>query len=128
MAGASHLYKIKFNGTRIRRLQNKKTPAPRSFEPPKRTHSIVVSKWRRHSEKMAPTLPKLREAEGVTPQYLLLHELSERCCRWPYGDGEKVPFTFCGSEVAYDIDGKRLPYCRGHTNLAYDPRKRKELA
>jgi GcrA cell cycle regulator len=43
-----------------------------------------------------------------------LLELSEQRCRWPIGTPHAEDFCFCGNTP---IEG--LPYCPGHTRLAY---------
>jgi GcrA cell cycle regulator len=50
-----------------------------------------------------------------------LLELSEERCRWPISTPGADDFCFCGNEP---VDG--LPYCVGHTRLAYrqSPRPR----
>jgi GcrA cell cycle regulator len=48
-----------------------------------------------------------------------LLELSEHKCRWPISTPGTDDFCFCGNRP---LDG--LPYCVGHTRLAYRPRQR----
>jgi GcrA cell cycle regulator len=43
-----------------------------------------------------------------------LLELSERHCRWPINTPGHEDFCFCGNQP---VDG--MPYCAGHTRLAY---------
>jgi GcrA cell cycle regulator len=43
-----------------------------------------------------------------------LYELSEERCRWPISTPGAEDFCFCGN---MPVDG--LPYCSGHTRLAY---------
>jgi GcrA cell cycle regulator len=45
-----------------------------------------------------------------------LLELSEQKCRWPINTPGTEDFCFCGNTP---LDG--LPYCAGHTRLAYRP-------
>jgi GcrA cell cycle regulator len=52
-----------------------------------------------------------------------LLELSEQSCRWPISTPGKRDFCFCGNPP---VEG--LPYCPGHTRLAYRPGSRQRVA
>jgi GcrA cell cycle regulator len=52
-----------------------------------------------------------------------LLELSEQKCRWPINTPGAADFCFCGN---MPVDG--LPYCPGHTRLAYRPGSRQRVA
>jgi GcrA cell cycle regulator len=52
-----------------------------------------------------------------------LLELSEKKCRWPINTPGAEDFCFCGNTP---VDG--LPYCPGHTRLAYRPGSRQRVA
>src|ERR1700687_3376884 len=52
-----------------------------------------------------------------------LLELSEQRCRWPISTPGAADFCFCGNTP---IAG--LPYCAGHTRLAYRPGSRQRVA
>jgi GcrA cell cycle regulator len=52
-----------------------------------------------------------------------LLELSEQRCRWPINTPGAADFCFCGNTP---LDG--LPYCAGHTRLAYRPGSRQRVA
>jgi GcrA cell cycle regulator len=52
-----------------------------------------------------------------------LLELSEERCRWPISTPGAVDFCFCGNTP---VEG--LPYCAGHTRLAYRPGSRQRAA
>jgi GcrA cell cycle regulator len=52
-----------------------------------------------------------------------LLELSEQRCRWPISTPGAADFCFCGNTP---IEG--LPYCAGHTRLAYRPGSRQRVA
>jgi GcrA cell cycle regulator len=45
-----------------------------------------------------------------------LFELTEEKCRWPIGNPGAADFCFCGNEPI-----RGLPYCVGHTRIAYRP-------
>jgi GcrA cell cycle regulator len=52
-----------------------------------------------------------------------LFELSEERCRWPISTPGAEDFCFCGNTP---VEG--LPYCPGHTRLAYRPGSRYRVA
>jgi GcrA cell cycle regulator len=52
-----------------------------------------------------------------------LLELSEERCRWPISTPGAADFCFCGNTP---VEG--LPYCPGHTRLAYRPGSRQRVA
>jgi GcrA cell cycle regulator len=52
-----------------------------------------------------------------------LLELSEEKCRWPINTPGAEDFCFCGNRP---LEG--LPYCPGHTRLAYRPGSRQRVA
>ena len=51
-----------------------------------------------------------------------LLELSEQRCRWPISTPGAADFCFCGNTP---VEG--LPYCAGHTRLAYRPGSRQRV-
>lgn len=59
------------------------------------------------------------DAPVVSEQRCSLFELSEERCRWPV-NSENEAFAFCGNTP---LAG--LPYCTGHTRLAYRSLARK---
>jgi GcrA cell cycle regulator len=52
-----------------------------------------------------------------------LLELSEQRCRWPLSTPGAEDFRFCGNTP---VEG--LPYCAGHSRLAYRPGSRQRVA
>jgi GcrA cell cycle regulator len=52
-----------------------------------------------------------------------LFELSEQRCRWPISTPGAADFCFCGN---MPVEG--LPYCAGHSRLAYRPGSRQRVA
>jgi GcrA cell cycle regulator len=52
-----------------------------------------------------------------------LLELSEERCRWPISTPGAADFRFCGNTP---VEG--LPYCAGHSRLAYRPGSRQRVA
>jgi GcrA cell cycle regulator len=52
-----------------------------------------------------------------------LLELTDETCRWPISTPGAEDFRFCGNTP---VEG--LPYCAGHTRLAYRPGSRQRVA
>jgi len=52
-----------------------------------------------------------------------LLELSHERCRWPISTPGEEDFCFCGNTPL-----KGMPYCAGHTRLAYKPGSRQRMA
>lgn len=60
-----------------------------------------------------PPRPQIdKPTVAAMPLMLPLESLTERTCKWPFGD--QPPYTFCG---APSLDGK--PYCPKHCAAAY---------
>jgi GcrA cell cycle regulator len=70
----------------------------------------------------AEALPAEDEAIQSEHRCSLL-ELSEEKCRWPINTPGNEDFCFCGNSPL-----KGLPYCVGHTRLAYRPGSRQRVA
>jgi GcrA cell cycle regulator len=51
-----------------------------------------------------------------------LLELSAESCRWPISTPGAADFRFCGN-----LPAQGLPYCAGHTRLAYRPGSRQRV-
>jgi GcrA cell cycle regulator len=63
------------------------------------------------------------EAPIASERRCSLFELSKERCRWPISTPGAEDFCFCGNTP---IDG--MPYCVGHTRLAYRPGSRQRVA
>lgn len=65
------------------------------------------------------------EAEQIihSERHCSLLELSEERCRWPISSPGEKDFCFCGNRP---LEG--LPYCAGHSRLAYQPASRQRAA
>jgi GcrA cell cycle regulator len=59
----------------------------------------------------------------VSEQHCSLLELSEERCRWPISSPGEKDFCFCGNRP---LEG--LPYCAGHSRLAYQSGSRPRAA
>jgi GcrA cell cycle regulator len=68
--------------------------------------------------------PLVAYDEPIPDEYRCsLLELSEQRCRWPISNPGAADFCFCGN---LPVEG--LPYCTGHTRLAYRPGSRQRVA
>jgi GcrA cell cycle regulator len=68
-------------------------------------------------------LPVAEDEPIDTGHCCSLLELSEQRCRWPISTPGAADFRFCGN---MPLEG--LPYCAGHTRLAYRPGSRQRVA
>ncbi len=66
-----------------------------------------------------PLPPEVNDIPAKNGGISLL-ELTEKTCRYPYGDPKKPNFHFCGSNC---LPG--LPYCAEHAAVAYQMNARK---
>jgi GcrA cell cycle regulator len=66
----------------------------------------------------------VEDDQGIqSEQHCSLLELSEERCRWPINSPGEEGFCFCGNRP---LNG--LPYCAGHSRLAYQPGSRPRAA
>ncbi|WP_291868345.1 GcrA family cell cycle regulator [Bradyrhizobium sp.] len=63
------------------------------------------------------------DAAVVSEHRCSLFELNQERCRWPISTPGAEDFCFCGNTPL-----KGMPYCRGHTRLAYRPGSRQRVA
>ena len=63
------------------------------------------------------------DAPVVSEHRCSLFELNKERCRWPISTPGTEDFCFCGNTP---LQG--MPYCRGHTRLAYRPGSRQRVA
>ena len=63
-----------------------------------------------------PSRPPIEDMVAPEPKKLSVVELSDKCCRWPYGDPATDDFHFCGHSPKEDS-----PYCEYHSRLAFQP-------
>lgn len=66
-----------------------------------------------------PLPPETKQIAAKNGGISLL-ELTEKTCRYPYGDPQKSGFHFCGGN---SLPG--LPYCSHHAEIAYQTSARK---
>ena len=73
--------------------------------------------------KLFGTTPPAADDETIQSEHRCsLLELSEEKCRWPISTPGAEDFCFCGNTP---VEG--LPYCAGHTRLAYRPGSRQRV-
>ena len=87
-----------------------------------RARSVPRAQFQMLRKLYAETVPEACETIQSEHRCSLL-ELSEEKCRWPINTPGNEDFCFCGNTP---IEG--LPYCVGHTRLAYRPNSRPRVA
>jgi GcrA cell cycle regulator len=104
------------------------TPAPAKRPKPGKFASVlqVPAITRRNpnsslAEKLAiaeaePGLPERLHGEKPDGTGCKLIDLEIGRCKWPRGDPRDENFEFCGGKAIPD-----MPYCAGHSRLAYQP-------
>jgi len=93
----------------------------RDRDPPARKNAGATPRrqYAMLSAAYAPAEPEPIDDE----RHCSLFELSEARCRWPISTPGAADFCFCGNTP---LDG--LPYCSGHSRLAYRPGSRPRVA
>jgi GcrA cell cycle regulator len=105
-------------------LTRDKKPAPRRDDARKaRPKSVPRLQYRMLKKLFAETAPAEQDQPVESEQRCSLFELSEARCRWPINSPGEVDFCFCGNQP---LEG--LPYCAGHSRLAYQPTSRQRSA
>jgi GcrA cell cycle regulator len=90
-------HRVRRNKVRRRRARRAKPPAP----------AAATTKMTAPAKMAAPPKPPGKS----------LFELTNRCCRWPFGRPGTKNFYFCGADGA-DVAGDK-PYCDEHMRRAY---------
>jgi GcrA cell cycle regulator len=102
-------------------LTRDEKPKARPTEPGKPRARSVPRLQYRLLKKLFAEAPLAEDAEPIqSEQRCSLLELSEQRCRWPINSPGEEDFCFCGNPP---LDG--VPYCAGHTRLAYQPARRR---
>jgi GcrA cell cycle regulator len=84
------------------------------------TKPVKTKVKKTHAEKEAALEAiKLEAEQRPVDGGVALIDLSERMCKWPFGDPQEDDFTFCGKEI---YAGK--PYCSSHVIMAYQSSSR----
>jgi GcrA cell cycle regulator len=110
--------------SRLGLTRGKTTAEPREKRPAKARGAKSVP---RLQYRMLQTLYQEQSPQPNAPvvsiQVCSLFELSKERCRWPISTPGAADFCFCGNPP---LAG--LPYCTGHTRLAYKPGSRQRVA
>jgi GcrA cell cycle regulator len=104
----------RLNLTREKTLKVRRDDAGRS-----RPKSVPRLQYRMLRKLFAEAEPVAENEAILSEQHCSLLELSEERCRWPISSPGEKDFCFCGNRP---LEG--LPYCAGHTRLAYLPGSR----
>lgn len=68
-----------------------------------------------------PPIPVPVEAKPMADgNYATILTITDHMCKWPIGDPAMSEFRFCGRSV-----DKGEPYCKAHSQLAYQPSRRR---
>lgn len=67
----------------------------------------------------AEELKKLEKNTAPLGGGVALVDLTERMCKWPYGDPKEADFSFCGRGIR-----QGTPYCPEHAAMAYQTSSR----
>ncbi len=70
------------------------------------------------TREVAPPRPAMKEVFPADGGVALI-DLTERMCKWPFGDPREDDFTFCGRGIR-----PGTPYCPEHAALAYQSSSR----
>ncbi|RNC97083.1 GcrA family cell cycle regulator [Oceaniradius stylonematis] len=84
---------------------------------------MAATALKQDADPQALVVPDTRPIEDVVvpiAKRLMLTELNENTCKWPYGDPLTDEFYFCGHGTD---DGS--PYCKYHGKLAFQQNDRK---
>ena len=111
----------RLNLTRGKSLKARR-PAGDDSAKDRRPRSVPRLQYRMLRKLYAGPQPTIEEPIP-SEHYCSLLELSEQRCRWPISTPGAADFCFCGNTP---VDG--LPYCAGHTRLAYRPGSRQRVA
>jgi GcrA cell cycle regulator len=116
----------KLSRLNLTRDENPKTPRPprKDRDAPKGHRRGSVPRLQYRILQAVYAEPRASDNEPIaTVHCCSLLELSEQRCRWPISTPGAEDFCFCGNTP---VEG--LPYCPGHTRLAYRPGSRQRFA
>ena len=88
-----------------------------------RPKSVPRLQYRMLRKLFAEAEPAAENEPILSEQHCSLLELSKERCRWPINSPGEKDFCFCGNRP---LEG--LPYCTGHTRLAYAAGSRQRRA
>lgn len=85
-----------------------------------RGHNVFRPSLKPTTKPVAPGEPIALNPDDIpAAQRCSLLELTNRTCRFPYGDVGEASFFFCGDPTASLLDGQ--PYCPTHAAIAFRP-------
>jgi GcrA cell cycle regulator len=109
--------------SRLDLTREKKPDLRRVIPKTNRPRSVPKLQYRLLRKLFAEAPPAEDDRVIQSAQHCSLLELSEERCRWPINSPGEEDFCFCGNQP---LGG--LPYCAGHTRLAYQPGSRLRAA
>ena len=110
--------------SRLNLTRDKKPEIRRAGPKTDRSRSVPRVQFRL-LRKLFTEVPPAEEGDHaiISEQHCSLFELSEERCRWPINNPGDEGFCFCGNQPLGS-----LPYCAGHSRLAYQPASRQRAA
>ena len=110
--------------SRLSLTREKKPMCRRENAKPGRSRSVPRLQYRILRKLFAEATPAEESDDTIgSEQHCSLFELSEERCRWPINNPGDEGFCCCGNQP---LGG--LPYCAGHSRLAYQPGSRQRTA
>ena len=106
--------------SRLDLTREKKPTARRANANSDRSRSVPRVQLRILRKLFTEAPPPESDEIVASEQHCSLLELSEERCRWPISSPGEEDFCFCGN---LPLEG--LPYCAGHSRLAYQPGSRR---
>jgi GcrA cell cycle regulator len=115
----------KLNRLHLTREKSDEVPRPRRPDPAKGRRRGSVPRLQYQMLRAVYAGPEASADEEPIPNdhACSLLELSKTRCRWPISRPDEHDFSFCGNTP---VEG--LPYCPGHSRLAYRPGSRQRVA
>jgi GcrA cell cycle regulator len=115
----------KLSRLNLTRERGAEAPRPARKDAPKgrRRGSVPRLQYRILQAVYAEPLAQADDEPIANGHCCSLLELSEERCRWPISTPGAEDFCFCGNTP---VEG--LPYCPGHSRLAYRPGSRQRVA
>jgi GcrA cell cycle regulator len=109
--------------SRLDLTREKKPEIRRASPKTNRPRSVPRLQYRILRKLFAEAVPAKDDVAIHSEQHCSLLELSEERCRWPINSPGEEDFCFCGDRP---LEG--LPYCPGHSRLAYQAGSRQRVA
>jgi len=109
--------------SRLNLTSEKKPERRRDGAKKSRPRSVPRLQYRMLRKLFTEAPPAENDQTIHSEQHCSLLELSEERCRWPISNPGEKDFCFCGNRP---LDG--LPYCAGHSRLAYQAGSRQRAA